>query len=522
MPVGQEHSIFSSINTNNSIVAGALNIHPTDELLDSYHSNMSNPGMKLMFRQLRKQAKEEAKAHINNASRAAQRILRDSNDYAMKVGSTAKKAAGKRAAGSGPQSLPNAFKTVQIQHRDIAGERRQDKSSVPSQRQGADVSSHRSKGPSLPKFSKTGRAQRLQGMATGPGADSATISYYNGSQDSIHEQGPPEGGRLPTVGNQPEAAGSHRINPNLMSDRMSAPDETYLLRSHHQEPRKPGLSIEDFDFTMRNISRIRSLRVQKTVEMENARKQIDEIHESLGVSEIKLEDRRRLERLQNAMEPMVKERFMSSPLHSQITQNWNTLNGAGLALFEQVSCYRVELGQSLQKLMQCYSALYLQQLNVFNLTDSQRQAIFQERMSRLAEEEESISLRERRHEQMVIQVREMQEAKQKLVDDLKQREADLMKQNERLQKMIEEQWKGTQEPRLLSDDEFQKAWRDISFRWNKKKINDKDESFDPDTSLETILAMETTFQKHAETTEDKRINLKDIQRTVQTMMFQLQ
>lgn len=172
--------------------------------------------------------------------------------------------------------------------------------------------------------------------------------------------------------------------------------------------------------------------------------------------------------------------------------------------------------------MQCYSALYLQQLNVFNLTDSQRQAIFQERMSRLAEEEESISLRERRHEQMVIQVREMQEAKQKLVDDLKQREADLMKQNERLQKMIEEQWKGTQEPRLLSDDEFQKAWRDISFRWNKKKINDKDESFDPDTSLETILAMETTFQKHAETTEDKRINLKDIQRTVQTMMFQLQ
>ena len=116
----------------------------------------------------------------------------------------------------------------------------------------------------------------------------------------------------------------------------------------------------------------------------------------------------------------------------------------------------------------------------------------------------------------------MQEAKQKLVDDLKQREADLMKQNERLQKIIEEQWKGTQEPKLLSDDEFQKAWRDISFRWNKKKINDKDESFDPDTSLETILAMETTFQKHAETTEDKRINLKDIQRTVQTMMFQLQ
>ena len=85
-----------------------------------------------------------------------------------------------------------------------------------------------------------------------------------------------------------------------------------------------------------------------------------------------------------------------------------------------------------------------------------------------------------------------------------------MKQNKQLETIIEEQWKGTQMPKLMNDEEFQKAWRDLNFKWNKKKLNDKEESFDPDKAFETIMAMETEFQKHAELTEDKRLNLKDI------------
>ena len=41
-------------------------------------------------------------------------------------------------------------------------------------------------------------------------------------------------------------------------------------------------------------------------------------------------------------------------------------------------------------------------------------------------------------------------------------------------------------------------------------------------SIETIIEMETAFKEHAELTEDKKINLLDLQRTVQTMTFQFQ
>lgn len=57
-PGGKDPSIFSSINTNHSIMAGGLNVNPGDELMDSYQSTMSNAGVKKMFRQLRHQAKE--------------------------------------------------------------------------------------------------------------------------------------------------------------------------------------------------------------------------------------------------------------------------------------------------------------------------------------------------------------------------------------------------------------------------------------------------------------------------------
>lgn len=84
---------------------------------------------------------------------------------------------------------------------------------------------------------------------------------------------------------------------------------------------------------------------------------------------------------------------------------------------------------------------------------------------------------------------------------------------------MEDQWKGTQKPRLLTDEEFKKAWRDINYKWNKKKINNLDDKYDRSKEFDIVMGMEEAFEEHAKLTQDKKINLLDLQRTVQTMMF---
>ena len=49
------------------------------------------------------------------------------------------------------------------------------------------------------------------------------------------------------------------------------------------------------------------------------------------------------------------------------------MNKAGLEIFDQVSCYRVELGQTLQQLMECYSVIFLKQFEVFMECENQMQ-----------------------------------------------------------------------------------------------------------------------------------------------------
>jgi len=88
----------------------------------------------------------------------------------------------------------------------------------------------------------------------------------------------------------------------------------------------------------------------------------------------------------------------------------------------------------------------------------------------------------------------------------------LEKQVQLLQGLLEEQWKDTQKPKLLGDDELERARRDLNFKWNKKKINDKADGFDVEKTVETVLQMEDSFQQHAELTEKKKMNLLDLQR----------
>lgn len=301
----KELSVFSSINMNNSIVAGGLNVNPGEERIESYNTSISNAGMKMMFRQLRQQAHDDAakqkKMQHYDSSRAAQRILRDSNDY-----TTNPLVRAAITTGGTPSALPNAFKTIQVEHRDVLG----DKKLAQSSTKGAnEYNMTQQRGNSLPKFAMAERMNKLKG---GLATASASVTYYNGSQGSFRQKGQSQhaASKLPNV-NQMR---------NLVSERESLQDEggQNLSQSLFQDaPRKKGgLPIQAFDITQRNIENVRGARVQlATIEMENARKQIDHIHQLLSVDQVTKNEPWRLEKLQSLMDPTLKERFMSSPLH---------------------------------------------------------------------------------------------------------------------------------------------------------------------------------------------------------------
>ena len=80
----------------------------------------------------------------------------------------------------------------------------------------------------------------------------------------------------------------------------------------------------------------------------------------------------RITNLQSLMSPAIRNRFLEIPMHQQITEEINFVNQAGIEIFDQVSCYRVELGQTLQQLLECFSVIFLKQYEVFNMTENEK------------------------------------------------------------------------------------------------------------------------------------------------------
>ena len=55
------------------------------------------------------------------------------------------------------------------------------------------------------------------------------------------------------------------------------------------------------------------------------------------------------------------------------------MNKAALDIFDQVSCYRIELGQTLKELIECYSVIFTRTFDVFIDQEQHMQASILER-----------------------------------------------------------------------------------------------------------------------------------------------
>lgn len=67
------------------------------------------------------------------------------------------------------------------------------------------------------------------------------------------------------------------------------------------------------------------------------------------------------------MVPHLKEIFLNdnNVEHNQLFKDMNNLNGSFLDILDSVSTYKAELAITLQKLIESYNSVFLQQYNVF-------------------------------------------------------------------------------------------------------------------------------------------------------------
>ena len=93
--------------------------------------------------------------------------------------------------------------------------------------------------------------------------------------------------------------------------------------------------------------------------MEKSRQQIQDIYKALDVKKHTLGDLNKLTNIQNLMSPTIKNRFLQNMMHQEITEEINILNSASIEIFEQVSCYKVELGLTLQQLLETFTMLFI-------------------------------------------------------------------------------------------------------------------------------------------------------------------
>ena len=89
------------------------------------------------------------------------------------------------------------------------------------------------------------------------------------------------------------------------------------------------------------------------------------------------------------MNPHIREWFVRNPNHTDLLNDMNYLNTSFIDIIDTVCGYRIELGTSLQKLIESYNAVYLHQFHHFYSSKLERELDLDKK---IAEHEKEISI----------------------------------------------------------------------------------------------------------------------------------
>ena len=124
-------------------------------------------------------------------------------------------------------------------------------------------------------------------------------------------------------------------------------------------PRK-GLTI---DYTALNAKEAAIQNKNKILE-KNVRK-LENLHSRIMQMKYLTRQTVPLNHIENSLSPHFRRVFFANPSHAYLLAHLNQLNLAFLNISDTVCSYRMSLGGALEKLVESYNSIYLQQFEIF-------------------------------------------------------------------------------------------------------------------------------------------------------------
>lgn len=119
----------------------------------------------------------------------------------------------------------------------------------------------------------------------------------------------------------------------------------------------------------------------KQSKLVSCQQKIDEIHTKLMEKKNICEDVADFGAIQNSIHPRHREQFLKNKEHAMQLADMNLLNLNFQEITSIVSSYRVELGVCLQKLLESYNSIYVQQFETFYATKLKKEQHYDDKVA---------------------------------------------------------------------------------------------------------------------------------------------
>lgn len=148
-----------------------------------------------------------------------------------------------------------------------------------------------------------------------------------------------------------------------------------------------GKLVDVRDYSLQNLGDLKAFKSKK---LEGCKTVIEFMHARLRNQRRIKSELFRLDDLAVHLKPRLQGLFREMPIHSEVLEDLTQLNNAFLPILDFLVCYKAELGLSLQRLVEAYNLVLLNQFEGYYRNEDEREVALREKQELLNKREQRI------------------------------------------------------------------------------------------------------------------------------------
>ncbi|CDW81151.1 UNKNOWN [Stylonychia lemnae] len=220
----------------------------------------------------------------------------------------------------------------------------------------------------------------------------------------------------------------------LYKVKGGSPGGVFLYDSSRKSQVEDENQTNIVDFIKRNLNIGKQ---QKNMDFERHKELINKVYNKIKKRKDYGLDVKNLFNIQSCLNPKLKHHYLSNQGFFQIFTEANVLNQTFLQIIDQVSCYRVELGILLQKLVESYNSIILQQFEEFYRSENLKEKELSVKLAAQQQSTEELFQRRMEFEKKLESVQALIQGKDAQIASLMQEQESLEKENKYLRELLE-------------------------------------------------------------------------------------